>query len=856
MTDATEEEDRGDSVPWSFFLAVRLARRGLRAGARGLWIALACLALGVAAIAGIGSLRASLAQGLARSGRQLLGGDLEVSTGEVPVPASLKEWFGARGARVSEVALMHAMLIAPSGKRELVSLKAADRRWPLAGAAQFAPALGVRQILEGNGLAAAPLVLDRLGLHVGETVTLGRARFVLRAALVSVPDQVATPALLGPPVLIGLGALPGTGLVVPGSLVRYALRVALPAGAGEAATRAALARDFPEAGWEIRDTSQAAPGLQRFLDRAGLFMTLVALTALLVGGIGVVGGVGAWAEARLPTIAILRALGASSRLMGLVLGLQVLALSMIGIAVGVAAGAMLAIGVVFFFGAELPVPSRLGLCPGPLALGAAFGLATALLCMVWPIVRAARVSGAALFRAPLVPARARLSPGPVVLTVALVGILLALAVVGTGSERFVLLFAAAASVSLVALALAGRALMRLAAGLAPEARTNWARASWLRLGLADLHRPGAATVLMVVSVGLGLATLGAIALIEGNLNAELSEEIPARGPSFYFIDIQNDEIGRFAALMRSLPGVEAYSEVPMLRARVAAIDGVPVAQAQASHETRWALNQDLGLTYAAVPPPGNQITQGRWWPADYRGPPLLSLDARLAAGWGVRVGGTLTLNVLGRPVTFRVASLRDIPWQRLGLNFFLVASPGLLSAAPHTHIATVRAAPADQAAVLRAVTDALPNVSAIAVADVIAAVAKIFGQLAAALAALAGVALAAGVLVLAGAVAAEGRRRVRQAVILKTLGATRAQIRAAWLVGFGAEGAVAGVIAALVATGASYGVVRYLMGGRWVFLPVPLAIVVGSAIVLLLIAGYAGTGAALRARAAPWLRNE
>ncbi len=838
-------------APWPFFLSVRLARRGLRAGARGLWVALACLALGVAAIAGIGSLRASLAQGLVQSGRQLLGGDLEVSTGEVPIPASLEKWFAGKGARVSAVVLMHAMLIAPSGKRELVSLKAVDSHWPLVGTAQFAPALAVRQVLEGDGLAAAPLVLDRLGLHVGERVTLGRARFVLRAALVSAPDQVATPALLGPPVLIGLNALPGTGLVVPGSLVRYALRVALPAGASEAATRAALARDFPGAGWEIRDTSQAAPGLQRFLDRAGLFMTLVALTALLVGGIGVVGGIGAWAEARLPTVAILRALGASSRLMGLVLGLQVLALSAIGIVAGVAAGAALAMGIVFFFGAALPVPSRLGLYPGPLALAAGFGLATALLCMIWPIVRAARVSGAALFRAPLVPARVRLSPGPMVMTVVLMGILLALAVAGTGSERFVLLFATAASVSLAALALAGRALMRLAAGLTP-----WARASWLRLGLADLHRPGAATVLMVVSVGLGLATLGAIALIEENLDAELRDEMPAQGPSFYFIDIQNDEIGRFASLMQSLPGVEAYSQVPMLRARVAAIDGVPVARVRASHETRWALNQDLGLTYAAKPPPGNQITAGRWWPADYQGPPLLSLDARLASGWGVRVGGDLTLNVLGRPITFRVASLRDIPWQQLGLNFFLVASPGLLSGAPHTHIATVRAAPSDQAAVLRAVTDAFPNVSAIAVADVIAAVAKIFGQLAAALAALAGVALMAGMLVLAGAVAAEGRRRVRQAVILKTLGATRAQIRAAWLVGFGAEGVVAGVIAALVATGASFGVVRYLMGGRWVFLPAPLAAVMAGAILLLLIAGYAGTGAALRAKAAPWLRNE
>ena len=833
--------------------ALRLARRGLRSGARGLWVALACLALGVAAIAGIASLRASLAQGLAQSGRALLGGDLEIVTGELPIPPALRAWLTARGARLSEVVLMHAMLIAPSGKRELVSLKAVDRAWPLAGQPAFSPALPTERVLATNGLAAAPLVLHRLGLRVGDTVTIGRARFTLRAALLSAPDQVASPDLLGPPVLIGLAALPATGLVVPGSLVRHALRVVLPPGTRLATLRAALARAFPDGLWQIRDASQAAPGLQRFLDRAGLFMTLVALTALLVGGIGVTGGVGAWAEARLPTIATLRALGATSRLMGAVLGLQVLALAALGILAGVAAGAALAFVIVLVFGADLPVPSRLGLYPGPLALAAGFGFATTALCMLWPIASfaRARVRWAGLSSLQAAPRRWAFPFSLVLISIFLVLLLLALGIAATGSLYFVLLYAAASAVSLAILAAAGSGLMVLSARLAPLARL-----SWLRLGLADLHRPGATTILMVVSVGLGLATLAAVAMIEGNLNAELRGEMPAHAPTFYFIDIQNDELARFEALMRTLPGIEDHSEVPMLRARVVAIDGTPVQHVKSTSETRWALNRDLGLTYAAAPPQGNRIAAGRWWPAGYRGPPLLSLDARLAAGWGVSVGDRLTLDVLGRDIVFRVASLRDIAWQRLGLNFFLVASPGLLAGAPHTHIATVRAAPADQAAVLDAITDALPNVSAIAVADVLTAVARIFGQLAAGLSALAGVALAAGLLVLAGAVAAEGRRRVRQAVILKTLGATSFQIRAAWLVAFGAEGAVAGVIAGLVATGASFGVVRYLMHGTWVFLPLPLAATVLGAIVLLLVAGYAGTGAALRAKAAPWLRNE
>ncbi len=832
-------------------VAVRLARRGLRSGARGLWGALVCLALGVAAIGGIGSLKAGLTQGLANSGRQLLGGDLEVGTGSEPAPGALKAWFAARGARLSAGVTMHAMLIAPSGKRVLVSLQAVDRAWPLVGQPELAPRIGVAQALAGRGLAASPLALDRLGLRPGQQVTLGEARFTVRAALVSEPGQVAAPSLLGPPALISTDALAATGLVQPGSLVRYTLKVALPAGTSVTAVQRALSAAFPDRGWHILDAADAAPGVRRFLDRTALFMTLVALTALLVGAIGVFGGVASWAEARLSTIATLRALGASPSLVATTMMLQILVLVAGGIAIGIIAGVGLTPLIAALFGADLPVAIGFGIHPAPLLLAGAFGLATAALCMLWPIVRTSRISGATLFREPVTGARVPIPPSTLAATALLVALLIALAVLGTGSPRFVFYYAVAAALSLSALAGAGRLMMRLTARLARRARLPW-----LRLGLADLHRPGAPTVLTIVSIGLGLSTLGAVALIEGNLNAELLSEMPKSAPSFYFIDIQNDELARFRKLMRTLPGIEAWSEVPMLRARIVTLNGVAAARLPVRRDARWALRQDLGLTYAAGPPPGTEITAGHWWPATYQGPPLVSFDARLASDLGIRLGDVLTVNVLGRDLALRVTSLRHIVWQRLGLNFFLVASPGLLSGAPHTNIATVRAAPGQEEAVLAAVTDALPNVSAVTVREVLAAVAQLFGQIATALAALGGFALAAGLLVLGGAVASEQRRRIRQAVILKTLGATGGQIRAAWLVAFATEGAVAGVIAASVATAASFGVVRYLMHGDWVFLPAPLVETVLGAILLLVIAGYWGTGAALRAKAAPWLRNE
>ena len=249
------------------------------------------------------------------------------------------------------------------------------------------------------------------------------------------------------------------------------------------------------------------------------------------------------------------------------------------------------------------------------------------------------------------------------------------------------------------------------------------------------------------------------------------------------------------------------------------------------------------------------MTAGAWWPANYDGKPLVSLDAALAKGWGIAVGDVLRVNVLGRDLDLTVASLRDVAWRTLGLNFTLVVSPGLLSRAPHTAIATVRSDPAADASILRAVTDALPNVSGIRVADVLGAIADLLGRIATAVTAAGSLTLVAGALVLAGAVASGQQRRIREAEILKTLGASRSQIRAAWLVEFGAIGVAAGVLAALVGSAASWAVMRFVMQAPWSPLPATLAATILGCTALMLGFGYVGTARALRARPASLLRN-
>jgi putative ABC transport system permease protein len=581
-----------------------------------------------------------------------------------------------------------------------------------------------------------------------------------------------------------------------------------------------------------------------------LFLTLVGLTSLLVGGIGVANGVRAWLDARVRTIATLRCLGAPVRLVFAVCLIQVLALAVAGIILGVAAGAALPLFGTGLLAGLLPVPPVLGLYPKPLLLAATYGLLTALCFALWPLGRAARIPGGALFRDGLVPEATRPSAGLIAVNAALALALVGLTVVTAADRSFATWFCAGAALTLALFRAGGAVVMRLAR-LAPASRFPS-----VRLGVGNLHRPGAPTPLLLLSAGLGLSTLAAVALIQGNMQHQIEQQLPANAPSFFFIDIQNDQLPRFEAIVHAQPGVTDMHQVPSLRARIVAVKGVPVDQVAASADTAWALRGDRGLTYAATPPEGTHLVAGTWWKPDYDGPPLVSVDANMARGWHVGIGDIIRVNVLGRDIDLKIANFRDIAWQSLSINFFMVASPGLLAHAPHAHLATVRIAGAGQGSLLRAVTDALPNVTGIRVEDVLSAIAALLDQVAAALTATGALTLLAGTFVLVGAIAAGQRRRVREAVILRTLGATRAQVRSAWLTEFGLLGLVAGLIAAVVGTAASYGVAHYIMHTDWIFLPVTLIYTLAGALALMLLFGYAGTAAALRARPASFLRNE
>ncbi len=837
----------------SFAYALRLARRELRGGRTGLRVLVACLVLGVGAIAGIGSLAASLTAGIAGDARELLGGDVEAQLAYRPADAA-EHAFLARSGILSAVVSMRAMARAPDGGRQsLIELKAVDEAYPLYGEVVLAPRhrLGDALARRGGAFGAVvdPAILGRLGVEVGGTIKVGEALLQVRGAIEREPDAAASGLIFGPRVMISTAALGETRLIQPGALVTYRYRVRLPAGVEPAAWVQKAQATFPDAGWQVRGFDQASPDLRRLIDRVGLFLSLVGLAALLVGGVGIGDAVRGHVAGKTATIATLKCLGARSRLVFTVYLCEIAALAVPAVAAGLTLGALLPAVAVPLLAHLLPIPGRLGIYPGPLILAALYGLLTTLLFSVWPLAAVGRIRAGALFRDTVDPARRRVPRAALAVTALLALCLAALVVAGTG-DRLVALWFVAGAVGAFALFWGAGAGVVLGARHVPRPRRPV-----LRLALANLHRPGAPTAQVVLSLGIGLTVLVAVALVEGNLGHQIDERLPAEAPAFFFIDIQPAQLAGFEAIVRDIPGARSDA-VPMMRGRITRLNGVPVEHAAVLPEARWALRSDRGLTDSAALPKGSRLAAGDWWPPDYRGPPLISFDAALARGMGLKVGDTLTVNLLGREITARIANLRTIDWGQLGINFAIVFAPGTLEHAPQTDLAAVYLPRPAEETLVRRVSERFPNVSAIHVREALAAVSRVIGLIGDAIRLAALVVVAAGMLVLGGAIAAGHRRRVYDAVVLKVLGATRGVILSSFLVEHGVLGALAGLVAGGVGTLAAYFLVTRLMAAPWVFLPGPVLWTLALAVVVTVTLGFAGTWRALGVKAAPYLRND
>jgi len=840
-------------------LAFAIAMRELRSGAGGLIVFVLCIALGVAAVAAIGSLAASFDAALARHGRLLIGGDLSFELVHRQASAEERTALDSLGL-VSESASFRAMARTPAGRTALIEVKAVDEAYPHYGEVSILEPEDAGPAWRFPGVVLAEQsLLDRLDLEVGSSLTIGDAKITVGGILGQQPDRLADRLSYGPKVLMSRETLDQTRLIQPGSLIRWIYRLKLPeARAADrdvlAAAKSAIESKFPQAGFAIRDWTDPAPALRRDAGRFTQFISFVGLTALLLGGIGVGNAIQSYMAKKREIIATFKCLGSPSRQVLMVYLIQALMLAALGIALGLLLGALAPVALSAIYSDALPIALAVEPHPLPLLTAALAGLLTMVLFVLWPLGRAASVSPAVLMRAHLTEEREH-SAWPYAAGSAAAAVALFALAIAASEERAI---TAAISAGIVA----GFFLL-IGFGLLLQhyaARFRRTKPPALSLALASIAGPGSLARSIAVSLGLGLGLLVAVALIQRSLLNQIESNIEVDAPAYYFLDIEASDLDAFKDTVKAVEPEAKLDDAPMLRGRIVALKGVPAEKVEATPDTRWVLSGDRGLTYTDHVPGASTIVEGEWWPKDYQGAPLVSFDAELAKGLGLKLGDPITVNILGRNIEATIASMRKIDWESLAINFVMVFSPNTLEGAPHRMLTTLElpkgTQSAQEAKVVQALAERFPLVTAIRVGDIVEAAKELLGKVMTAISATAGVTLLIGAAVLAGAVAAGQERRKYLAVIYKTLGATRLRIIRAELLEFALLGLATAALALLIATVTAWALCKWAFEVPFVFSPLAATQTVLLALAFVLAIGGIATWRVLSAKAAPYLRAE
>ncbi|WP_436398578.1 ABC transporter permease [Roseobacter sp. S98] len=830
--------------------ATRFARRELRGGLKGFRILLACLALGVAAIAAVGTVRASIEAGLAREGAALLGGDAELDFTYRFASDAERAWMAEVATAVSEIADFRSMAVVGE-ERGLTQIKAVDDAYPLVGSVELSPDIPLDQAigLQNNlpGAVMERVLADRLGLETGDTFALGTQDFVLTALLEREPDSAAGGFALGPRTIVRTESLANSALLTPGTLFSTKYRMTLPPGASLEALEADARAQFEDSGMRWTDARNGAPGVSEFVDRLGAFLILVGLSGLAVGGVGVSSAVRAYLAGKTTVIATLRTLGAERRLIFMTYFIQIGVLSLLGVLIGVALGALAPLILAPLIEARLPIPAAFAIYPGPLAEAAVYGLLTAFLFTLWPLARTDDVRAATLFRDAL--AGGRLLPAPRYLAVTALALAALLGCAGVFSGTWWLTLWTAGGIAGALVLLVGAAVL---IRIISRRCSRFSRGRpVLRWALAAISSPREGATPVVLSLGLGLSVLAAVGQIDGNLRNAITGNLPDVAPSYFFVDIQKDQMNGYTQRLADDPAVARVQSAPMLRGIITKINDRPASEVAGDH---WVLQGDRGVTYSGPKPEGTSLTAGTWWDADYTGPPLISFAAEEAAEMGLNIGDTLTVNILGRDITGTIASFREVDFSTAGIGFILAMNPSALAGAPHSFISTVYAEEEAEARILRDLASAYPNITAIRVRDAIDRVADVLSGLAAATSYGAAATLLTGFLVLIGAAAAGTRARIFEAAVLRTLGADRRRILSSFALRSTILGLAAGLVALAAGIAGGWAVSHFILDTDYSVIWSSALMIVAGGILSTLVAGMAFAYGPLRARPAQVLR--
>ncbi len=829
--------------------AWRIARRDLHARFRGLRLLLVCLFLGTGALAAIGTLTAAIENELEANGRAFLGGDLQIELWQRALTEDERTALAEYGD-VSAGTRMQAMARVDD-QAAPIELKAVDEGYPLYG----------ELVLEdGRSVGPPPAneawlsrgAADRLDVNTGDRIAIGTQTLRVGGIIADEPDRLGEGFQLGPTVIVADDLPVRADLIAPGSMYQSKTRVRFDMARDPETVGEELEARFADAGFDIDTADRAAPGTDRFVDRMGEFLTLVGLAALVIAGIGIGGGVTSYLDARRQGIATLKILGATSRDIARIYALQIIAATLVGSLMGIAAGIALVPLLAGALEGLLPVSTGFVLAPGAILLALVYGLLVALVFAAPPLLRARNFPAMALMRsrvAPLARDRAAL-----LVVGAGLGAIVALALLTAEQPLLSGGFLAGAAVLLGLLAVLGWAIRRLAAAL-PRPASPIARNA-----LANLHRPGSSTGALVTALGFGLSAFVLLAAVQSAIDGNIESRVPQEAPDYFVLDIPRDRVADFEALVRETDPEAEWRTVPALRGSVLAFgpEGAMTRTAELEEipDGAWALRGERGLTYSEEVPEGNTVTDGEWWGPSHTGQPFVSVDEEFAEAAGLEIGDMLTFGVLGVEKTARIANLRRIDWESMGFNYVFVLSPNTFENVPHNLAATIDLSEGmPTGPLLQSLVREFPSTSVIEVGGVLQQARTILEQVGLATLAAASVAVLAGLAVLLGAIAAARAARTYDTVVMRVLGADRRQVLIMQLIEYAVLASALALVALAVGSFAAWLVVTQLFEFDWLPDWGQVLAVLGLGLLIVIVFALAASLPLLRAKPAQALRT-
>ena len=810
-------------------VTTRFALREIRFAFKQFRIFIACLFLGTAIIAAVGSVTTNIAESLARDARIFLGGDVEIETNQRLLTEEEMAYVIDTAEEISVVSELRAMAHTEDfSDSSLIEVKAVDDLYPLFGELETNSSLSRNELLafKDGHWGAVPLeaIATRLGIDIGDKINIGSLVYEVRGVTAKEPDSSNVGFQLAPSILVSSESMEDTGLITFGSLVEYNYRLRLADGADAKLYEETIEEAFPESDWRVRNKSNGGGSAQRFIDRMGQFMTLVGLTALLVGGVGVSNAVHGYLNSKNNTIATFKILGAQSDTIFQIYLQQILIMAAIAISLGLFVGGALPFLFADFLESKMPIEISREFYFAPLAVAAFYSILICLIFTLWPLAKAKNISARQLFRIEISEPGENNIPKNFLITIIVMIVMMLTIVFYTAQYRELTGYFIGGMIASFALLFGTGILVRKGVSCLPR---RYSPA--LRIALSNIMRPGNSTLSIILSLGLGLILLTAIALVEFGLDSEIERRVETDAPSYFFLDIQKAYHDSFKDHMLSQEGTSLFRTVPNLRGRISHVKGVPSDEVEISPEMRWVLRGDRGMTFTDEVPEDNKLVEGDWWPIGYEGEPQVSLSQDVYEALELVLGDRITINVLGRNFEVAVRSVRSVDWGTFGINYAMMFDPNMLSDAPYTYVGTLKSTPELETTNYQAITRTYPNVTTVRLKEVLENVQFLLLQIKGAIDVMASITIVSGILVLSGAIAAGHKGRVYDSAVLKVVGATRMDILKAYIFEFVILGVATGVVAILLGTVAAYGIVVGIMELEWTFsLQIPLITVVAA----------------------------